>query len=234
VNYFQDSVEEQIRVRDDRRRRMIASIRGWLREKRSPRLILVATLALCAVLAIGVGCSLAGLGIQGWGTRAFWSVLAVWPVFVLLVRWRAAIDFAQMDLGNRDQMDRFIAAGELTSRELYACESDRPMSETERAIRDGLRHGSVEQRQIDPFSLLLLGALTLGFWLIWDLTRTGVVLLADTIFDAEVVPPRFDLITSVTHLDWRMEALGFTAFYFPALALCAGCVGHLLTYLIGR
>jgi hypothetical protein len=85
----------------------------------------------------------------------------------------------------------------------------------------------------DPLTLLLLGSLTLGCWLIWDLIRNSPTLLAETLFDAEVVPPRMDLITSVKHLDWRAEAFGMTAVYFGGVAFAAATIGHTLSCLPG-
>jgi hypothetical protein len=207
---------------------MVSSIRGWLRQERSPRLTISALVGLCAALSVTIGYGLARCGVRGWGTRAFWSVLAVWPVFVLLVRWRCAVDFQQMDLGNRDRVNRLIAADELAS-----LDSNRQVSEGERAVYRELGNGLGRAIGSNLLTALLLGSITLGCWLIWDLIRNGPHLLADTIFDAEVVPPRVDLITSVTHRDWRMEALGFTAIYFPGLAFAAACFGHVLPFLVG-
>jgi hypothetical protein len=111
VNYFENTVEDRLRVRNDRRKCMVSAIRGWLREERCPRLTIIGFLGICAVLAIGIGYALSFCGVRGWGTRAFWAVLAVWPVFVLLLRWRTAVDFKRLAFD--DRMDHFISFDKL-------------------------------------------------------------------------------------------------------------------------
>lgn len=202
---------------------MVSHIRGWLRAERSPRLTIVALLALSAAFAIGIGYFLAACGIRGWGTRAFWSVLAAWPAFVWTIRWRAGVEFRQLTVRESDRDAHFRAIDESAEDELFALTEQ---NETEREIYRGA--GRAMGNNI--LTLLLLGGLTLGCWLIWDLIRTGPTLLAETIFDAEVVLSRSELMTRVTHRDWRSEAFGLTGIHFGGLAVAAGCVGWVLPY----
>lgn len=227
MNYFESTVESRVRSRDDGRRQMVSLIRGWLREERHPRLTIVALLALSTVAALAAGCLLALIGVRGWGTRAFWAVLAAWPVFVGLVRWRAAVGFQQMALRKSGRDAYFTAIDKSAERESFNLAEP---SETERTIwrEVGRAHGQSMSGNI--LTLLFLGGLTLGCWLIWDLIQTGPTLLAETIFDAEVVPSRSELITTVTHRDWRWEAFGLTGIHFGGLAIAAGCVGWVLPY----
>jgi hypothetical protein len=203
---------------------MVSSIRGWLRLERRPRLTIVSLLAISTSVAVFIGWLLAIWGVDGWGTRAFFAVLATWPIFVGLVSWRASVEFGQMHLRSKDREDRFIAMDGRIEHHLARDDADHEISEIERAL--------YREMGSNLLTLLLLGALTLGSWLIWDLIRTGATLLAETILDAEVVPSRRDLLNSISHLDWRTEAFGLTAAYFGGLAFAAGTIGHVLRYFV--
>ena len=154
-------------------------------------------------------------------------MLAVWPIFVLLVRWRAAIEFEELPV--RDGARRFISTDDLAERTLF---SEEPEPAWKRACRESIARESGRAGG-NILILLFLGGLTLGAWLAWLLIAHGATLLAETIVDAELVPSKPQLIYSFQHLDWRAEAFGFTAIHFIGLALAAGAVGCSATYLWG-
>jgi len=227
VSYIEDTVGERLRERDCRRRGVVRSVRGWLRAERYPRLTIAILLSVCGVIATGFGCMLAHWGVKAWGERAFWSVLAVWPVFVLLVRWRAAVEFEEFPVG--DGARSFVATDDLAEQRLLSEEVEPAWKRT---CRESIARES--GRACGNFlGLLLIGGLTLGTWLAWLLIAHGATLLAETIVDAELVPAKPQLICSFQHLDWRTEAFGFTAIHFIGIALGAGAVGCALAYLPG-
>lgn len=188
---------------------------------------MTALLALSTAIAVAVGYVLALVGIKGWGTRAFWSVLVAWPAFVGLMRWRAGVEFRNSALRKSERDAYFATIDEVAESELFNLKEP---SETERAFKRELGQSLGRAMGSNVLTLLLLGGLTLGCWLIWDLIRTGPTLLAETIFDADVVSSRLQVITTVTHRDWRWEAFGLTGIHFGGLAIAAGCVGCVLPY----
>jgi hypothetical protein len=229
VNYFEDPVDVAIRARANRRDRIVRSIRGWLREERRPRLTAVALLGVCALFAIGAGYGLARCGLRSWGLRAFWSVVIVWPIFLVLFRWRVAVEYQRFTLG--DRTDYFIAKDDLVERELSFGWSETQKSETWAHALNGAAREIGKGCGRNPLLFILVAGLTLGTWAIWDMSRHHATLLAETLVDAELVNGRLDLLTSIEYRDWRTEAAGVTAFYFAGLALGAGLVGWVLPYL---
>src|SRR5262245_55817316 len=216
----------QVRSPEEHRRRFVRQIRGWLRAERSPRLTIIGLLGIAATVALGAVYLLGLAGMRGWGMRSFWAVLAAWPVFVWLLRWRAGVEFGQMTRQMTEHELQFARLDELDDSESQLL---REATEAERACHRAVMESS---RGAGPLTLLLLGGVTLGCFLIWDLVQFGPTLLAETIFDAEMVIARPDLILTTTHRDWRAEAFGATGIHFGGLAIAACCIGATLPFLI--
>jgi hypothetical protein len=154
------------------------------------------------------------------GARAFWAVLATSPLFIGLVRWRAAVEARQFGLGNR--ADLFMACDDAAERALNSSQWNPPNGKVDRSVWE------LGDLVGDFPAVLLLAAATLGGWLIWDLIQNGATLLAETMLDAEVFPNRPDILPNVLRRDWRTEAFGFTAIHFLGLALVLGLAGFVL------
>jgi hypothetical protein len=97
--------------------------------------------------------------------------------------------------------------------------------EMRRAINQGVQHGLRQGGGASLWVLIILVAVTLGTWLIWELIRGAPALLADTIIDAELVPSRPHLIFRMPARRWLSEAFGSTALQFIGLTIAAYLLG---------
>ena len=77
---------------------------------------------------------------------------------------------------------------------------------------------------------LLLGALTLGVWTLWELIRFGPTLLADIIIDSEAVASTPSLAMRIPSENWFRSALGETYLFFLSLAFAAFVAGQTIPF----
>ncbi len=88
-------------------------------------------------------------------------------------------------------------------------------------VRAGLQQGGAA----NPLVLVILTALTLGSWLIWELIRSGPSLIAEVMIDAELVKAEPTLAIKIITHRWLPETLGATAFHFFGLSVVAFLLG---------
>jgi len=220
--------------RELRRSRLLALIRGWLRKERAPRLTVVLLLIPCAVCIVLSEYLMRRAGFELLPMRWAFAVLPAWPLFVALVRWRAAAEWERLNLkkklGREYQLhDESAEAVPFVVKTQKQLEWDQGVQS---GIRGGLQQNGVGRIGAVPWVLFIMVAVTIGTWLVWELIKGGPKLLANTIIDSELVPSQPKLVFKMETYKWFPETLGATALHFLGLALAAfllgiGCLAYI-------
>lgn len=217
---------DALELQASRRRRLLAGIRGWLRATKRPRWRVAGLLgvsfgagSLAATAAWTAGLHLP-IGVAGFG------ILVAWLLFARLLHAEARrLCRAFAPLGMADDFlptaETFVAhdalAEHLEARRLY--EPPDPDSPWQRGFRSGMQSGLQQGGPMALPALLIIGLLTLGTWIVWDLLRLSPMLLAETILDGAVAEAEPDLAHRMPIENWRSNALAGTAFHFISLAV---------------
>ena len=218
VEYYSEA-ELRHAERLRRRQRLVSGVRGWLYEKRSPRLR--ALVFLTASLATGTGLAwlLRLLGLRSLPTLVFLGTLTAWPVFLLLIRREGQRLLGEFD--DAASMQHYLARDEsMLRQEFFPVTS--PGSTNYREVF--WRTFGRESGKLPLPILLTLGAATLGLWLLWDLLRLGPTLFAEALVD-DAFPRCHPQIAEPVHTEpWLINFLGSTAIHFGGFACCASFV----------
>jgi hypothetical protein len=220
---YDESLDDVLRAREERRDHLQSRIRGWLRKDRAPRLTTVLLLVPTSGWVTIADYLLRHIGLELAPLRWTLAMLAAWPVFVLLLRWRASAEWQCLHL-DRIGFD-YIRHDEGAEAALAAPDA-RPRSKHREAIDRGISEGlgrACGQGGL-PVALILT-ALTLGGWTMWQLIQHGPTLLADTIINGEAVPASPALAIRISREHWFPGALGETGPYFLLLAFAAFLLG---------
>ncbi len=221
MNVFDHAIEDVARAKQERRARFLGLIRGWLRKERAPRWTVSLLLVVCAAFAALLDHWLQLLGIELRAMR--WGAVALpcWPLFAVLLRWRAAAEFQKFELDRIGpeflRHDEHLSASATTTQSSW-------MLDCKAGARQGLRAG-LQQGGAHPLVLVVLSALTLGGWLVWELIQSAPSLLAEVMIDAELVRSQPSLATRIVTREWLSETLGATALHFFGLSVAAFLLG---------
>jgi hypothetical protein len=226
--YTYEDLSDLAHAKEERRGRLVSRIRGWLRKERSPRRSVALLLIPTAAWVVGVDVLLYRLGLDMSPLRWAMAILGAWPLFVLLLRWRAAMEWRHLDL-SRVGLE-YVRYDQGEEARLAAPKTKRQM-DNESAFWDGFSRGMGQAQGGAGLPLgLLLGAVTLGTWTIWKLIRNAPGLLTDVIIDGDAVPSTPSLATKIPCENWFCEALAETYPYFLSLAFAAFVVGVSLPF----
>ena len=206
-------------ARQERRRRLLRGVRGWLYETRSPRW---RTLGLFGgSLFVGTGAAFAAFqcGLRSIPWLCFIGIIAGWPVFISLVRWQAGR--MMMCLEALGDGRKFIFRDEAMEREIF---SDTGSANEEAFWRSFRERGSDEMWNAAGKgglpSIFAMGLFTLGTWLIWDLVKSGPTLLAEAFVDG-TFPRRHPRLAAPMHTEpWLQNTIIATCIHFGGLAFC--------------
>ena len=192
LEYYSET-ELKHQERQERRRRLLRGVRGWLYETRSPRWITSGLLAVSLMAGSGVVLAAIHFGSRSVPWLCFIGIITGWPVFIWLVRWQAGRMAACLDA--MGDARKFIFRDEAMERENFA---DTVPPDEESFLRSLRESSSREMSRAAGKgglpAVLGIGLLTLGMWLIWDLVKSGPTLLAEAFVDG-VFPrrhPRLD------------------------------------------
>jgi len=228
--YTYEDLSDLAHAKKDRRSHLVRRIRGWLRLDRSPRLTIGLLLLPTAAFVVAVDFVLDRGGFDLTPMRWAIAVLAAWPIFVLLLRWRAAAEMRYLHLERLDlSYERYDDGAEAA----LNAPSEKQMKRNESiwiGVRSGLNQGMSRVADAGLPVMLLLGAVTLGAWTIWKLIGSGPSLLTDIIIDGEVVPATPSLATRISTDRWFAEGLAETYPFFLSLAFAAFVVGMSLPF----
>ena len=227
--YTYEELSDLAQAKEDRRERLVSRIRGWLRKDRAPQLVVALLLLPTVAWAVVADAFLRRLELDLSPLRWAMAILTAWPIFVLLLRWRAAMEWRRLDLSRvglaymrYDEGEEARLAAPKTGKQL----------ETERSINNGISQGLQQGQGAALPVTLLLAALTLGIWTIWKLIRNAPGLLTDVIIDGDAVPSTPSLATKISHENWFCEALAETYPYFLSLAFAAFVFGLSLPFFL--
>ena len=216
--YQYEELSDLVHARADRRSHLVSRIRGWLRRDRSPRLTIGLLLVPTAVWGVAVDYALRRGGLDLPPLRWVMAIFAAWPIFVLLLRWRAAAEWRSVHL---DRLDgTYVRHDEAVEAILCLPKSEKQLKMEETFWRS-VNQNSGRAGAAGLPSALLLGAATLGCWTIWKLIGSGPTLLADIIIDSEAIPRTPSLATRISSERWFSGALGGTGLFFLSLAVAA-------------
>lgn len=160
------------------------------------------------------------MGVEMRPMRWAYAIIPTWPLFVFLVRWRAGVESQQLDF---EQLgEAFIALDERAEASF-----SKPLlsDDIHEGIAAGFRSGMQQGGGGSLFFGMILAAITLGGWLVWELVRGGPRLLADTMIDAELVRSHPQLFEKVITYPWMAELFGATAIQFVGLTIAAFLLG---------
>ena len=228
---YENPFESAFAQRLERRRRLLREIRGWLRTERAPRLTVLAILLVCTAMGVLAD---AWLRHMGFGFRPYrWMIAAFapWPLFLGLLRWRAGVEARRLDLVAT--MNQFVVHDDAA--EQQECNPQR--SQWQRAIeeawgRENARAtGDALGRATGGggiFVIVILLAVSMGTWLLWDLTRLGPTLLAETMIDGVLVPAEPRLARQMHSGHWLKNIGPACYFHFVGLAFAGLLLGIFL------
>ena len=206
-------------ARQERRRRLLRGVRGWLYETRSPRWRTLGLFAVSLLAGAGVAFAAFRFGLRSIPWLCFIGIIAGWPVFISLVRWQAGRMMTCLDaLGDGR---KFIFRDEEMERERF---SDTGSPHEENFWRSFRETGSREMGKAVGNgglpAMLGIGLLTLGTWLIWDLVKSGPTLLAEAFVDG-TFPRRHPRLAAPMHTEpWLQNTIIATCIHFGGLAFC--------------
>ena len=223
---FSESFELAHQRRQERRSRMLRTIRGWLRAARSPRLTLALIVLACAAFAAVASFGMRRAGLELSGLRWAYAVGASWPLFLLLLYWRAGAEFRRFDMTSDAQV--FVRFDERVEFEL-ATSSARPSSARwhfDEEIQQVLaREAGKAAGKGGLLPMAFLIVITVGGWLVWDLIQLGPTLLTQSILDGWLLPAHPSLAANVHSQRWLAETAAYTGLHFLALGLVAFLAG---------
>ena len=214
LEYFSEA-ELKHQARQDRRRRLLQGVRGWLYETRSPRWLTGGLLAVSLLAGSGIAFTAFESGLRSIPWLCFVGIMAGWPVFIWLIRWQAGRMMGCLDaLGDGR---KFIFRDEAMERETFSDTA----SPHEQAFWRSFREAS--SRDVGKGGLpavLAIGLLTLGTWLLWDLVKSGPTLIAEVFVDG-IFPRRHPRLAEPVHTEpWLQNAVIATCVHFGGLAFC--------------
>jgi hypothetical protein len=169
---YVDEIGEEIEARGERYRRAVRCIRGWLRQERRASGNVAAIVAFCIGFGVAFTCVLEFAGWNDAVPRAGVAVLCTWPVYLALFSTLARREAEQFDWPSID----YASVDDALTRKADAREES--FAEVLRSVRTS---GS-SAPNAGP-ALILLGLLTLGTFLIYDLIRSSPALLAEKVLD---------------------------------------------------
>jgi len=164
-------------------------------------------------------------GSSAWGCLLGLAVVLQWPIFVWLM------GRYSLYLADRDDFLQHFEEGiahdvESEAREssgVFALEDERLRAAINGGIRGGIQGSAGGALPI----FLLIGLLTLGTWIFWQLLRSVPSLLAETILDRPLAERHPNLTEHVVIEPWRQNVFAGTALYFLGLTFVAMIFGPL-------
>lgn len=221
IAQYADLQSEAMRVweaRQYRRRRLLSCVRGYLLRSCRPRL-LTALALLVGAAAGGVLGSAASrwLGLSWPLGIAFGSVVA-WLVFVY-VCWRSATALSERADLMKDFESNMGADEEFLAKYYFgnpASETNSWKSEIKEAFARELGRAAGNAGII---GLLILGLLTGGTWVVWQLICYGPELLAEIALDGGIAVRRVSVQRIVATGPWKANALLASGMFFLTLAV---------------
>ncbi len=218
LEYYSES-ELKHQARQERRRRLLSGVRGWLYETRSPRWLTSGLLAVSLIAGSGVVLAAIHFGLRSIPWLCFIGIITGLPVFIWLVRWQAGRMAACLDA--MGDARKFIFRDEAMEREDFA-DTGFP---SEESLSQFFRKTSSEAAGKGGLpAVLAIGLLTLGMWLIWDLVKSGPTLLSEAFVDG-VFPRSHPRLAEPLHTEpWLQNAVIATCVHFGGLAFCASGV----------
>jgi len=226
---FFESFELAHQRRQERRKKLLQTIRGWLRAARSPRWTVALIILLCGAFAAVASLGMWRAGLELSGMRWAFAVAASWPLFLLLLYWRAGAEFRRFDVKNDAQA--FVRFDERVEFEL-AMASARPSSvqwHFEESFQQAFSREAGRVAGSGGFpALIFLTMITLGGWLVWDLIQLGPTLLTQSILDGWLLPAHPSLAAHVHSQSWAKEAAAYSGLHFLALSVIAFLAGLFL------
>ena len=222
LEYFSEA-ELKHEARQERRRRLLRGVRGWLYETRAPCWLTLGLFALSLLAGSGVAFAAWRFGLRSIPWLCFIGIFAGWPVFLSLIRWQAGRLMACLDVLGDGR--RFLFRDETIERESFS-DTGSPHEESFwRSFREtGSREFGKAVGNGGLPALLGIGLLTLGTWLIWDLVKSGPTLLAEAFVDG-VFPRRHSRLAEPMHTEpWLQNAVIATCIHFVGFAICVAGV----------
>ena len=222
---FYSEAELKHQARQERRRRLLQGVRGWLYETRSPRWLTTGLLAVSLLAGAGVACAASQSGLRSIPWLCFIGIVAAWPVFLSLVRWQAGRMIRCLEAlhDGRSYLARDIQA----ERDDFFDIGFWDRTENRQAFAESFQReaasfgGRLISTPFGPFVLLGLGVATLGMWLLWDLVKNGPTLLAEAFVD-DAFPRRHPQFAEPMHTEpWLPNAVIATCVHFVGFAFCA-------------
>ena len=214
----EDRFQHAFEQREERRRRLTRAVRGWLRSERCPRLTTLGMLLGCALWSVLVDIWLERVGFGFRPYRWSTSVFAAWPMFLLLLRWRAGVEARRCDVVS-ESWDRFVSCDDAAERRPAPGLKSPARISAENELSRGI--GKIAGQPGGVFIIMALIAITVGTWLAWDLIRLGPSLLTDTMIDGVIVPARPQMAAGIASEPWQRNLASSTFFHFIGMALMA-------------
>ena len=225
---FYSEAELKHQARQERRRRLLQGVRGWLYETRAPRWLTAGLLAASLLAGSGVAFAAFQSGLRSIPWLCFIGIVAGWPVFISLIRWQAGRMVRCLE-AMRDGR-HYLARDTLAERDDFFeigfwDRTENRQAFAESCQREAVRCGStLLSTPLSPFVFLGLGVVTLGMWLLWDLVKSGPTLLAEAFVD-DVFPRRHPRLAEPMHTEpWLQNAVIATCIHFAGFAICAAGV----------
>ena len=231
LEYFSEA-ELKHQARQDRRRRLLQGVRGWLYETRSPRWLTGGLLAVSLLAGSGIAVAAFESGLRSIPWLCFVSIMAGWPVFIWLIRWQAGCMMGCLDSIRDGQ--HYLARDTVAERDEFWEIGFWDRTENRQAFarsfsREAARCGGrLIATPFGPVALLALGIVTFGLWLLWDLIKSGPTLLAEAVVD-DAFPRRHPRLAEPVHTEpWLQNAVIATCVHFGGLAFCVSGIALVL------
>lgn len=219
--------QDALELRASRRRRVILGIRGWLHQSQRPRwraagLLAVSlatgTLVSWLVWTAGLKLPICAMGL---------GIGVAWVGFAGLLQWQArrlyhATAAARPAEDLLRAMDHHVAEGLLAERienhRLYAEPSEEELR-WQRSFSQGLQNASQQGGPTSFPVLLIVGLLTLGTWILWDLLRCSPAILAEALLDGAVARDHPGIADRIAIEAGHANTLAGTALHFLSLGI---------------
>jgi hypothetical protein len=227
---LQEEAERALQEREYRRRRLLGGIRGCLRKHTSPKLLVLLALFISAVPGTLVAILAHAMGVSLWGPAPALALLAMCPVFVLVCRNIAdrlyrKFDFLS-DLNTNIALD--MALDIEASEKQYGPRSEFSQSFQDTFWREVGRGMGKDVGSGGIIVFLIVGLITLGSWIVWDLMKYGPALFSEIIYDGCLSEKCPALYQRASVEPWMKNALTVAAVYFIILAVIAIILGGVL------
>jgi hypothetical protein len=218
---LEDEIAAHQEAREYFRRRILACIRGRLRERKFLRWRLGLLLLGCLLLT-GLLISIPTPIQPSWQVAI--AVLAAWPIYLLFLYLWARSETRRLNLaGHWDMLVARDERGEFQDRH-----TSEQIDKVVRQAWDGSRCQSSAQGN-NLLGMFILACVTLGTWIVWDLLRTGPALVAEIILDGVIVPTYPEYSDRLPSEPWYKAAFLNTAPHFASAALIAILLATLST-----